>query len=120
MLADPATTRAMAAAARSGRGPGAHLRDSLTRLAGCGEVLRHAERPWASITFSGARHTVALLFAGREAVAQGERFIAELPDHEFAIPGQLVADAAVISAVHEMLPEPKLTVEAELLLLEES
>ena len=120
MLADPATTRAMAAAARTGRGPRAQLAEALTRLAGCGEVLRHAERPWASITFSGARHTIALVFAGQKAVEQGERFIAELPDHEFAIPGQLVADAAVISVVHETVPEYRLTVEAELLLLEES
>ena len=119
MLADPQTTRAMTAAARIRRGPRAQLAEALTRLAGGGEVLRHAERPWASITFSGARHTIALVFAGHEAVELGERFIEALPEHEFAIPGQLVADAAVISAVHETVPEHRLTVEAELLLLEE-
>ena len=49
--------------------------------------------------------------------AAGEMLIAALPEHEFTLPGQLVADAAVARVDHEMLPEPKLTVELELLLL---
>ena len=87
---------------------------------GACEVLRHVERHWASITFSGARHRVTLVFDGIEAVAAGERFIEQLPEHEFDVPGQLVADAGIMAAVHEWLPEPKLTVEAELLLLEDA
>jgi hypothetical protein len=43
-----------------------------------------------------------------------------LPDHEFLIPRQLVADAAVLSAEHNLLPEPRLLVEAQLLLLEDA
>ena len=84
------------------------------------ELLRHSERPWASATFSGSRHTIALAFAGSEAVNAGEVFIAALPEHEFAVPRQIVADAAVVSAEHVLVPEPKLTVEIELLLLEDS
>jgi hypothetical protein len=103
------------------RRPWRALLSALTALAsGKGEVLRHLERPWASVTFAGTRHTIALTFTGDEAVAAGETFIAALADHEFAIPKQLVADAAVISVTHETLPEPKLTVEVELLLLEEA
>lgn len=83
------------------------------------ELLRHAERPWASITFAGSRHHVALSFRGVEAVAAGEAFIAVLPEHEFTIPGQLVADAVIAGVEHQLLPEPLLTVEVELLLLEE-
>ncbi len=79
-----------------------------------------AERSWASVTFSGARHTVVLSFAGAEAVAVGERFIDALPEHEFAIPRHLVADAAVIRVDHSLLPEPRLEVEVQLLLLDEA
>jgi hypothetical protein len=102
------------------RRPWRALLAAVTELAGGkAELLRHVERPWASVTFSGTRHTISLAFTGSEAVAAGERFIAALPEHEFAIPRQLVADAAVVAATHEMLPEPKLTIEVEMLLLEE-
>ncbi|MFA6219541.1 MAG: hypothetical protein WC692_07150 [Erythrobacter sp.] len=84
-----------------------------------GQVLTHSETPWASITFAGARHRLALVFAGEEAVEAGERFIAALPEHEFTIPGQLVADASVTEAEHRLLPSPRLVVQCELLLLEE-
>ena len=49
----------------------------------------------------------------------GEEFVAALPDHEFAIPGQLVADATVAAAETTLLPQPRLAVTCELLLLEE-
>jgi hypothetical protein len=85
-----------------------------------GQVLTHTDKAWASITFAGTRHSLALLFAGEEAVEAGERFVAALPDHEFAIPGQLVADAGVSEVEHRLLPEPRLVVRCELLLLEEA
>lgn len=127
MQIDSHATRAMQAAAQNAgtlgkrtRGPWAHLLDSLIRLAGGhAELLSHAERPWASATFSGTRHTAALSFTGAEAVEAAEHFIAALPDHEFAIPGQLVADAAVIEARLDMLPVPSFVIEVELLLLDE-
>ena len=120
MLDLPDPIRAMSGRAAACREPRDELLDALAELAGGkGEMLRHAERAWASITFSGARHRVTMAFAGPEAVAAGERFVELLPEHEFAIEGQLVADAAVLSAVRETLPELRLTVEAELLLLEE-
>lgn len=103
-----------------GRGSWRALLTALIDMTGGkAELLRQAERPWASITFSGTRHTVALRFAGTDAVAAGEALIAALPEHEFTLPGQLVADAAVLAVEHEMLPEPRLTVEVELLLLDE-
>jgi hypothetical protein len=97
------------------------LREVLSELArGHGQILAHSETAWASVTFSGTRHRVELAFEGTEAVEAGERFIALLPEHEFAIPGQLVADATVVEVDHRLAPEPRLTVVAELLLLEES
>lgn len=102
------------------RGPWMQLLSALLTLAGGkAELLRHAERPWASVTFSGTRHTIALAFSGMDAVAAGELFIAALPDHEFAIPRQLVADAAIVAVEHTAQPEMRLMVEVELLLLED-
>ena len=122
MHVDPAATRSMQCRliGASRRSPWMKLLSALLALGhGKGELVRHSERPWASATFCGTRHTVALRFAGDEAVAAGERFVAELPDHEFTIRGHLVADALVISADHTLLPAAALEVEVELLLLEE-
>jgi len=121
MRIDPADARAMSGAARgSPRRPWLPLLSALLALGrGKGELVRHSEQPWASVTFSGSRHRVRLAFTGAAAVAAGEELIDALPDHEFAIPGQLVADAAVTAVEHTALPEPRLEIEAELLLLED-
>lgn len=120
MYADPQAPKAMLRRSPP-RTTGDRLREALLALADYrGQVLTHSERAWASITFAGTRHTLALLFAGREAVAAGEAFIAALPEHEFTLPGQLVADAAITEVEHRLLPHPRLVVQCELLLLEES
>lgn len=94
------------------------LREALLALAGGrAEVLRHSEKAWASVTFEGSRHTLELRFDGMEAVEAGEQFIAALPEHEFAIPGQLVADATVTRVDHTLLPHPRMEIASELLLL---
>lgn len=98
--------------------PGPQLLSAVMQLAaGRAELLRHVERSWASATFAGTRHTVALTFSGTDALAAAEAFIEALPDHEFAIPGQLVADAAIVSVEQDA---ERLTVEADLLLLEDA
>jgi len=103
------------------RGPWLQLLSQVLALAdGKAQFLRHSERPWSSITFSGSRHVIALRFAGRGGIAAGEAFIAALPEHEFTIPRQLVADATIGSVDHQLGDEPVMTLEAELLLLEES
>jgi hypothetical protein len=102
------------------RTPSVRLREQLLALAeGQAALLSHDEKAWASVTFAGARHRVELAFEGADAVEAGECFIAFLPEHEFAIPGQLVADAAVVAVDHRLAPEPRLCVTCELLLLEE-
>lgn len=112
-------------AARFGRkcgrkGPWHALLSALMELANRkAELVSHSERNWASATFSGTRHEVILSFAGSEAIAAGELFVEALPEHEFAIAGQLVADAEVVAVQHIALPEPRLEVTAELLLLED-
>jgi len=124
MRIDPRSDSEMLAALKpqgTSRRPWLRLLSAVVELAGNkGELLRHAERPWASATFSGTRHTIVLAFTGAAAIAAGEAFMEALPEHEFEIAGQLVADAAILSVEHETRPEPKMVVEAELLLLEDS
>ena len=97
------------------------LREAVVTLAeGRGELVTHEEKPWSSITFSGVRHEITLAFAGAEAAAVGEQFIEALPEHEFAIPGQLVADATISEVEHTFGAHERLVVTAVLLLLEES
>ncbi|MBC2668651.1 hypothetical protein H7F53_05820 [Novosphingobium piscinae] len=87
---------------------------------GTAELQLHSEHAWASATFAGSRHRFTLAFTGLAAIARGEDLIAALPDHEFAIPGQIVADTAIIAAEQRALPTPMLVVTCELLLLAEA
>lgn len=97
------------------------LRAAVLALAeGHGLAVSHKETAWASITFAGTRHSLQLVFEGSEAIEHGEALIAELPDHEFAIPRQLVADAAVTAVKSTLLPSPRMEVTCELLLLEDA
>ena len=115
MTAEPSFTR------HGRRMPTDRLRAALNALAeGHAQIVSHLEKPWASITFAGTRHTLSLVFEGHDAVAAGEDFIAILPEHEFTIPGQLVADASIAEVEHHLLPVPRLSVQCEILLLEES
>ncbi|MBC7159040.1 MAG: hypothetical protein H5U21_03205 [Porphyrobacter sp.] len=101
--------------------PAEILRKALLELgANKATITEHKERSWASITFAGTRHQIDLSFDGAAAVEAGERFIAHLPEHLFDIPGQLVADAAVVSVDHRLSPEPQMRVCTEVLLLEDS
>ena len=100
--------------------PGERLLREVRDIAGpLAELVDHRETAWASITFSGARHTIVLRFTGTEAASDGERLIAHLPDHEFRLRGTLVADASVVRVDHELAPAPLMEVECEILLLDE-
>jgi hypothetical protein len=82
-------------------------------------LLGHVETPWASITFSGTRHAVALEFTGNDGAESAERFIEALPEHEFAIQRKLVADAAIVAVRQVMVPERRVAIDVELLLLDD-
>jgi len=111
----------VSANARPARRPWLPLLSAVLHLAqGKAELQRHSEHAWSSVTFAGTRHSIVLSFSGVDAVLAGEAFIAALPDHEFTIPRQLVADAAVVRVEHDLLQGPRMVIEAELLLLEES
>ena len=103
------------------RGTSERLREALIELAGGhASVVEHGEKTWASITFAGARHRLELVFEGARAVEAGELFIAALPEHEFAIPRHLVADATVTAVDHRLAPAPRMAITCELLLLRDA
>ncbi|MCC6924766.1 MAG: hypothetical protein IT549_02950 [Novosphingobium sp.] len=110
-----------AARRKARRTPWMPLLSAVLELAqGQAELLRHSERAWASVTFSGSKHTVVLAFDGADKVLAGETLIDALPEHEFTLPRLLVADAAVVRVEHSALPQPRLEVEVELLVLDEA
>lgn len=100
--------------------PGERLLRSVLALAGPhAELITHSEAPWASVTFAGTRHTIELRYDGWEACDAAEALMAALPEHEFTIPRTLVADAAVVRLDQALLPEPRMTLELALLLLDD-
>ena len=95
--------------------------EALVALMGCPvELLKHKERNWASATFQGARHSFVLKIEGDDSLTREHDFTAALPDHEFAIPGQLVCSAGVMATEHDLIGDDiGVTLTVELLLLEE-
>lgn len=115
-----ASARAHTAPLRPRRSLADRVRAALMQLTGGhGTVLSHEEKAWASITFAGTRHELVLEFWSPDAVAAGEALIERLPDHEFALPGQLVADATITKVDHRFGAMERLEVTAVLLLLED-
>lgn len=101
--------------------PGERLLRAVLALAGPhAELMEHSEAPWASVTFSGTRHSIVLQYQGWEACDAAEELMAALPEHEFTIPRTLVADAAVVRIDQTLLPEPAMTMELALLLLDDA
>ena len=92
------------------------LKALLQLACGMADLRFHAERPWASATFHGTRHTVALDFIGIEAVTYAEAFIAELPRTDMVLAGKMVADASIIAV--DRTNAPRTDVVLELLVLE--
>ena len=121
MQHDPALLRILRQpGVRKGRRPWLSLLATLLELGqGRAELVRHSEHSWASATFAGTKHYVELAFTGADALEAAESLIAALPDHEFDLPGQLVADACLVSIDQAMLPQPRMVLEIEVLLLED-
>lgn len=95
------------------------LIEQLLALAGgVGHMTWHSQRAWQSATFRGARHEVCLEFYGAAEIEGGERLIAELADHRFAVPGVSLVEPAMAESKRVAQP-PQLTVTVELLTLEE-
>ena len=54
-------------------------------------------RAWASVTFSGARHELALRIDGAGADAAAARFVAGIDAAEIHLDGHLLADLSLVS-----------------------
>lgn len=76
------------------RGPDAatQLARALERTGPGVLVVTSTATPWASVTFSGARHRLTL---DARATPGLDRWLADLHEAEFALRGHLVADLAV-------------------------
>lgn len=68
-----------------------HLRQSIRDCAPGAKIRKLEQVPWASVTFRGERVTFEVVISA----ADTERLTA-IEEYEFAIPGWLIADAAVI------------------------
>ena len=96
----------------------AALHRALERMgADAGELLVHAIRPWASVTFSGTRHEFSFAFDGASSVARGEALLEALSGDEWAVPGHLVADSEITQIERRCRP-PRLVIDFTVLLLE--
>ncbi|NBU84599.1 MAG: hypothetical protein EBS21_08405 [Sphingomonadaceae bacterium] len=85
----------------------AQLCAALMRMAGPAQIIRSQDRPWASVTFSGARHWITLNVPSDRVAA----LKADLPEAEFNLPGQLVADLT-ITTTRDLGLETQLDIEA--------
>jgi hypothetical protein len=68
---------------------------------------------WRSLTFTGERHEFHLRVPGRGSREVVERMCGGLADAEFSIPGQIVADIAVVGTPKRAIDgSTSLTIEA--------
>lgn len=72
------------------------VRALVQRSGGTATLLAGEAVDWASVTFAGQRHRIALAVPAEDA----RRLADGLEEHEFALPGHLVADIAVVARRH--------------------
>lgn len=95
---------------RTRRDPQARLIRQLLALTGEGSRLVEVETvPWASVTFVGARHHIAIEMDEWDVGLESEYFAELLPDIEFRIAGHLVADAVVDSREGKLMGDRRKT-----------
>jgi len=73
---------------------------------------------WSSLTFAGERHQISLRVPGPRAAMVTALLVDRLEDAEFAIPGQIVADIAVVRSSAQQ-PDGSILVEIEALTVAE-
>lgn len=84
-------------------------------------ICRHTQRKWASISFSGSIHRISITLRGADAIEDAIALENTLPEHEFSIPGYLVADAGIVESDTHSLDDDVVAAHliAEILLLTE-
>jgi hypothetical protein len=99
----------MRARSRCGR-----LADALRVLLPGSEIDQIRETDWHSATFAGVRCEIDMRLSGENAANRAREFRDRLPDHEFNLPRNIVADIAVLQ-ITELGPQITLSLEALLL-----
>lgn len=61
------------------------------------DIVESESWPWASATFTGARHRIRLTLPD---TPESRHWLAGLPEHEFTIRGHLVADLVLVEQQH--------------------
>lgn len=77
------------------------LRVHFVHLGAAVAIESLASRPWASVTFSGARHRLALCIPGPGAAAAADAFLDGLAERDFALAGHVLADIALVERCDE-------------------
>jgi hypothetical protein len=83
---------------------GRALLRALEPYAGSSTLLAIHSRDWASALFEGARHRLALVLEGTDAVARAGLMQASLSEVELDYPGGFVADIEVIARLEGEAP----------------
>ncbi|HEY0270626.1 MAG TPA: hypothetical protein VGC10_06525 [Sphingomonas sp.] len=73
-------------------------------------LIASTSRDWASATFEGARHRLALVLEGEDAAARAGGLQATLGETDLPIPGGFVADIGVVALLTD--GEPAVGIEA--------
>lgn len=88
------------------------LRVHFVHFAGVVVVEASISQPWASATFSGARHLLTLCLDGPGARAAAAAFLAGIEEREFALKGHILADIAAVDLREDGENLVRLTLEA--------
>ena len=84
----------------NGNNAGRLCRSVCIALGGTADLIESQERPWASATFSGARHVITVRVPLDDADSPASALLAKLPDYEFDLAGEIVADCVVTMQRH--------------------
>lgn len=88
--------------------PQRHLVQALVaRTHGAARLLATTRAAWASVTFTGERHVLRFHAPGAAAAL----LTGALEEHEFALPGHIVADIAAVASDDELVEIEALTIE---------
>lgn len=72
------------------------------------ELIGAHEREWASATFSGARHRIELRLWLDGPDARLAPALLALPDHEFELPREIVADCTIAFGAREAMNDGRI------------
>lgn len=76
--------------------PSTSLLRALRKILPTAEIAVIHERPWYSLTFSGAQICISIALRGDRHAQKADALDRALPSHQFELCGRLVADIAII------------------------